>query len=126
MAPRHGPHALLQRIKLMKHAVSWRHPTAQRRYKRDFDRCVQQKGTFKVGDYVLQDRIPLAPIASIAAEKPPNRHFIKFLLQASGLYKVLGIQCHTLTLDDYDIPKTPSISIMTMLVPRTKVTEIHT
>lgn len=113
---------LLQLVNFMKAAVSSQLFTAQRCYKRDFDKNTWREPTFKVGDHESIDRLQLAAIATHAADEMGNRWYRKFLRWTSRLYKILNDQWHTGTTEVGGIPNTIPVDHLTLLPTRSQLT----
>lgn len=108
----------------MKFAVSSRLSTTQQRSKRDFDRNVRGELALKIGTYELVDRPQLAAIASDAANIMANRRYTNMLHGASGPYRVLNVQPHTVAIEEDGIQNTLSIDLLTLSPTLDQVTEI--
>lgn len=117
------PHRLLQPIRLMKGAISSRLFTSQRRYKCGFDKIVRRERTYQVGAYKLINRPQLAAVISNVADRVANRRNNKLLRQASGPYRVLRVQRHTVTIADDSTTKTVSMDGPMLSLPRQQVTD---
>lgn len=113
MTPRHMAHWLLQRNEKMKTAVSSWLSKGLRHYKRESDNNLHLEPTFQGGGEVFWDRRQLAAMSSDAAEKMGNRQYNKLLCRATGQYRVLHVQHHTVNIEADSILSTVSIDFLT-------------
>lgn len=89
----------------MKDTVSSHRLTVQRRYRRIMDKNVERDQTLTMGLRVLE-RPQLAATASDTADEMENQQHKKLPRRTSGSYKVLSVQPHWVTMEEYDLPNT--------------------
>lgn len=96
----HTNQRLLERVEIVKAAVSLDMEATQRKYKEDYDQQVHQEQNLSVGDEVYIDRSHHAPFASDIAEELAGKEYKKLMRGMCRLCKVREVKTHTVVIKE--------------------------
>lgn len=118
----HKPHSVLEKINLIKAAVSSRLSPTEDLYEGNFDKNVQRGLTFKVGNYVFIYRAQFAVLTSDPAYDMASRWSKKLLPRTSEPDTIIGLQQRAVSIGGDINLNFVSIECTTLLRTRSQVT----
>lgn len=75
-------------------------------YKHGYNSRIHKTASFKIGNYVIVDKPPLATTSKISADALAKSSYNKLQRRSSGSYFIMEMRASAVTIDEHDIPNT--------------------